>query len=276
MKGRINKRVDNLLYILMKISRDKAFDRLCKLQKGKISGRLTTIRKRRWESSYQTLSYQSISKDGKEWNVKSADGRQEYSVVCEHDACQQKCQIVCNYCQVCIHMYTCTCMDFLIYHTICKRIHLICSNRQGRLNITLPATSMQDIGIPETKPLLHSSTPEKKLKKIKDRIHKSLSRISVCMASCTCENDLHLAENHVLSAVNILELSLSNYKGASLLPIMENHPDNKKIQTQRFYSTRKRRKRHTTRLVKPSEKQKLAIIKCLSAKTSLYRMESEG
>ena len=31
MKGRINKRVDNLLYILMKISRDKAFDCLCKL-----------------------------------------------------------------------------------------------------------------------------------------------------------------------------------------------------------------------------------------------------
>ena len=170
-------------------------------------------------------------------------------------------------------------MDFLIYHTICKHIHLICSNRQGRLNITLPATSMQDIGIPETKPLLHSSTPEEKLKKIKDRIHQSLSRISVCMASRTCENDLHLAENHVLSAVNILQLSLSNYKGASLLPIMENHPDNKKIQTQRFYSTRKRRKRHTTRLVKPSEKQKLAIIKCLSAKTSLYRIqstESEG
>ena len=159
---------------------------------------------------------------------KSADGRQEYSVVCEHDACQQKCQIVCNYCQVCIHMYTCTCMDFLIYHTICKHIHLICSNRQGRLNITLPATSMQDIGIPETKPLLHSSTPEEKLKKIKDRIHQSLSRISVCMASCTCENDLHLAENHVLSAVNILQLSLSNYKSASLLPIMENHPDNNK------------------------------------------------
>ena len=107
MKGRINKRVDNLLYILMKISRDKAFDRLCKLQKGKISGRLTTIRKRHWEST--KLSYQSmvtISKDGKEWNVKSADGRQEYSVVCEHDACQQKCQIAtAKYVFTCTHVH---------------------------------------------------------------------------------------------------------------------------------------------------------------------------
>ena len=149
-----------------------------------------------------------------------------------------------KYVFTCTHVYTC--MDFLIYHTICKHIHLICSNRQGRLNVTLPATSMQEIGIPETKPLLHSSTPEEKLKKIKDRIHQSLSSISVCMASCTCENDLHLAENHVLSAVNILELSLSRCLTASYNGY---HPDNKKIQTQRFYSTKKRRKRHTTRLV---------------------------
>ena len=48
----------------------------------------------------------TISKDGNEWNVKSADGQQEYSVVCEHDACQQKCQIVCNYCMYShVHMY---------------------------------------------------------------------------------------------------------------------------------------------------------------------------
>ena len=92
------------------------------------------------------------------------------------------------------YVFTCTHVHaWILYHTICK-LHLICSNQQGRLNITLPVTSMQDIGIPETKPLLHSSIPEEKL-------NQSLSRIR---ASCTCENDLHLAENHVLSAVNIL------------------------------------------------------------------------
>lgn len=43
MKGRVNKRIDNLIHILMKVSRDKAFERLCKLEKGKISGRLSII-----------------------------------------------------------------------------------------------------------------------------------------------------------------------------------------------------------------------------------------
>ena len=42
-KDRVNKRIDNLIHILMKVSRDKAFDRLCKLEE-KISARLVTIR----------------------------------------------------------------------------------------------------------------------------------------------------------------------------------------------------------------------------------------
>ena len=43
MKGKVNKRVENLLYILMKISRDKTFERICKVEKGKISGRFAKI-----------------------------------------------------------------------------------------------------------------------------------------------------------------------------------------------------------------------------------------
>ena len=33
LKGRVNKRIDNLIHVLMTVSRDKAFDRLCKLEK---------------------------------------------------------------------------------------------------------------------------------------------------------------------------------------------------------------------------------------------------
>ena len=50
MRGRENKRIDKLLYILMKVSRDKAFERLFKLEKGKITGRVATIRRRHEES----------------------------------------------------------------------------------------------------------------------------------------------------------------------------------------------------------------------------------
>ena len=46
LKGRSNKRVDRLLHVLMKLARDKGFKRLCKLEKGKITGRLARIRQR--------------------------------------------------------------------------------------------------------------------------------------------------------------------------------------------------------------------------------------
>ena len=48
MKERINKRIDNLKHVLIKISRDKL---LSKLKKGKISGRLSAIRKRHLAST---------------------------------------------------------------------------------------------------------------------------------------------------------------------------------------------------------------------------------
>ena len=44
MRGQHNRRVDKLLFILMKVARDKGFERLCKLEKGKLTGRLAIIK----------------------------------------------------------------------------------------------------------------------------------------------------------------------------------------------------------------------------------------
>ena len=38
MKGRANRRIDNLIHILLNVPRDNGFERLCKLEKVKISG----------------------------------------------------------------------------------------------------------------------------------------------------------------------------------------------------------------------------------------------
>ena len=35
MKGKTNRRIYNLIHILLNVSRDKGFERLCKLEKGK-------------------------------------------------------------------------------------------------------------------------------------------------------------------------------------------------------------------------------------------------
>ena len=45
-RGRVNLRIVKLLHKLLKVARDEAFERLCKMEKGKISGRVALIRKR--------------------------------------------------------------------------------------------------------------------------------------------------------------------------------------------------------------------------------------
>ena len=36
-------------------------------------------------------------------------------------------QSICTQCNACVHMYCCTCLDFLLHTTICKHIHLVCA-----------------------------------------------------------------------------------------------------------------------------------------------------
>lgn len=40
------------------------------------------------------------------------------------------CKIMCNECGVCIHRYTCTCLDCSIKWNMCKHIHLVCKHIQ--------------------------------------------------------------------------------------------------------------------------------------------------
>ena len=124
MKGKVNKRVDKCIHILMKYDRDKAFERLVKLEKGKTSGRITTIMKRHTVS--KTLSPTLVaSVEENTWTIRSSETNQHYTVVRESENCPFGCAIICTECKICIHMYCCNCADALLHHTICKHIHLV-------------------------------------------------------------------------------------------------------------------------------------------------------
>ena len=82
LKGKTNKRVDRCIETLMKYERDKGFDRLTKLEKGKLSRRIRTILRR--HNATKTLSTTSVHViDGSTWKVKSSDSKWEYTVVKE-------------------------------------------------------------------------------------------------------------------------------------------------------------------------------------------------
>ena len=133
MRGQCNRRVDKLLYILMNIARDKGFERICKLEKGKITGQLSIIRKRRVEST--KMQTEIITQhSATEWGVESSDKTQVYTVCLEVMTCPFKCELKCNQCNICVHTYTFSCNDSLHNHTICKHIHLVAYNMDREIH----------------------------------------------------------------------------------------------------------------------------------------------
>ena len=125
-KGKMNKRVDMCVYTLLKIARDKAFERLIKLEKGKPSLHTSAIRKRHQESlkmSFALIECQDINT----WKVQSSSDPGTFYEVIKEETCysKEKCCLKCSDCNVCIHQFVCGCPDSLYRNTICKHIHLV-------------------------------------------------------------------------------------------------------------------------------------------------------
>ena len=128
LKSKVNKRVDAALFHLNKFNRDKTFDRIIKLTKGKCTGRTNLIFSRHQLSL--ELSFNNIWCDedsSNEWNVKSEshEGKtylaQKIVMECKNSSCRLKC----SECNACFHMFVCNCADALINSTLCKHAHLV-------------------------------------------------------------------------------------------------------------------------------------------------------
>ena len=124
MKGKINRRVDKCIHILMKIAKDKAFERLIKLEKGKTSYRIGIINSRHVHSI--KLSIEAVRDTNcNEWTVTSTSKPETHYTIKKQQTICQNCHIRCKECNICIHEYTCTCPDSLLNVTMCKHIHLV-------------------------------------------------------------------------------------------------------------------------------------------------------
>ena len=89
------------------------------------------------------------------WEVQSADGKYKHSVTSVQKTCPHNCSICCPDCNICIHMYMCSCADALIRTTICKHIHLV-----SRLNHNpKPNHTHRDESLQQHSPEISSDKP---------------------------------------------------------------------------------------------------------------------
>ena len=121
-----NRRIDYLVHTLLRISKDKAYERLQKTHKGKYSHHISEINKRHKSALRMIQVGGALWESGNHWNVSSETERsQVYYVTKVLESCTN-CKLTCSSCPTCVHMYTCTCLDFSLHTTVCKHVHMVC------------------------------------------------------------------------------------------------------------------------------------------------------
>ena len=112
--------------MLFKIARDIIFETFRKYEMGKVTHRKCEINRK--HSKAEELDPDLIQDCGQEWQVKSNSDMSLYYVKLEKKTCD--CKLRCEKCNVCVHTYSCTCLDATLHYTVCKHVHLVHMHRE--------------------------------------------------------------------------------------------------------------------------------------------------
>lgn len=127
LHGKSVQRLDKTIHMLMKFVKDKLFDRVITMNKGKISSKIMELRKRHKNS--QNMNIASVMSCEMGWQVPSSSTCEIYFV--EEQKVNCNCKLICSLCEACLHSYSCSCLDNSIRWNMCKHIHLICQYRKS-------------------------------------------------------------------------------------------------------------------------------------------------
>ena len=271
LKGKSNRRVDNCLVNLMKFARDKLFDRVIKVTKGKNTLRVKMIQNRHTKSVQMSVS-DVESKSESTWLVKSENGTNTYVVSKHVSTCtdNNNCQLKCTDCstRVCIHQYTCTCPDSLIQSTICKHIHLLQRYLSQDQSIAMDGPG-DDSEFSHSEVELASSFLRQTEKEandssaLKNSIKEKLLRLGKQIELCTNIEALQQLDKNINAAQHLFSSLQKQVTQHKLQPIW-NTPANKNIEKQkRFNSTMKKVKNTSasrSRFAKPTLEESQSLL----------------
>ena len=129
LHGKQNKRLDYLLHALLKIARDKWFERLLKCTKGKSTYRIVELNKKHKKALDMINSNVIERVSNGLWRV--CPNNSTKSHVVEKLTHKWMCSMKCRQCGVCPEMFTCSCVDYALHSTACSHIHLVCLIDKG-------------------------------------------------------------------------------------------------------------------------------------------------
>ncbi|KAG8185999.1 hypothetical protein JTE90_027669 [Oedothorax gibbosus] len=124
VRGR-KSRLDKFIIVLLKLMKFKLLYRLTgMLDEEKTSLAVESINAFH-KKGFQICS-ESISSLGDTiWMIISDDEEGNVYVAREFDSCPERCDLKCSECDICVHMYSCTCMRNTVYADLCPHIHAV-------------------------------------------------------------------------------------------------------------------------------------------------------
>ena len=269
LESKHNRRVDHLLSVLLRIARDKLFDRLVKLEKGKSTHRTGEIN-RRHRSAIEMIDTSVTVVQVKEslWQVSSAS-RDYVQYLVRKQCTHCECKVQCGSCGVCVHMYTCACVDCAVHSTACKHIHVIhmkyCKetpNQVSEADKNLPSSSTENaaeeiLTLQQlSKTLQQAETLDNDgklpLDKLKREFQGLVSQAQTLAYDSTDCDVLKACITHLRSAVGVMKSMKSTRKREKLTIAASIAPNTNSPCQARFHSTKKRRVYDVHGLSKPT------------------------
>ena len=277
MRGKVNKRLDKCIGILLKLARDKGFERLVKLEKGKTSERISQIQSRHRTSLKMPLSLVRETEEYKTWEIEASDGTTSYHVTLLNQQCPFDCLVACPDCNICVHTYSCNCADALIKATICKHIHLLVKYLSAHGHHEDYSQTQEHGELSQEEPELLASLQDvdtHDLSSFRAGINQQLSTLAGHLHAVTDISTLKDVKSLLTSALSVIKVGEGS---AAALPVPTRDPPNKCLQTQRpFFSTKRKRKSTRVRLSKPSKEEKMNICRTLLTSTKQESTTSDS
>ncbi|CAG9837716.1 unnamed protein product [Diabrotica balteata] len=121
LNGKKVKRLDKSILAIMRLVRDKLFQKIISEHKGKLCTTISNIRVKHNESD--KIDGNLIIRTDDTFTVPSMSSTEVYYIHRDVESCM--CTLKCEDCGICVHQFYCTCMDSSIKFNMCKHIHAV-------------------------------------------------------------------------------------------------------------------------------------------------------
>lgn len=268
MEGKKNRRVDKCISYLLRFARDMMFERTIRMLKNTPTHRMEMISQSHRRSANITEAMVENTTENT-WIVQSSTkGKGSYFVrVCASTECPG-CPLSCPDCKVCVHQFTCTCIDHQIRGNFCKHVHA-CIRISKKENLAFPVneeevTSTFEVHVDK----VVETVIQGKSVPISESVSAStqwqtLLNIASSISGNATDEDLLEEIPRIEKIIERLRQKQTARKNADtnephFLKLPENLPSHKNWDKQGFRSTKKKSVSHH-KLSKPTEMEKVSL-----------------